>query len=154
MEANAQHHRSDAFSSIPVALAVAGARLIPSWTFLDHIGAVVVCAFIVYGAWKILWPGFRELTDIAAPEGIRRKITAIAEATDGVREVHNVRTRYVAARLQIDLHALVDPAMTVARGHEIASEVKRRLLEKGPDILDVVVHVEPFDPAHSKKSAG
>ncbi|MFH1998929.1 MAG: cation diffusion facilitator family transporter, partial [Planctomycetota bacterium] len=40
--ANAWHHRSDAFSSIPVLVAVAGAAIDPSWAFLDHIGALIV----------------------------------------------------------------------------------------------------------------
>ncbi|NQU41536.1 MAG: cation transporter [Lentisphaerae bacterium] len=151
LEANARHHRSDALSSIPVALAVAGARLIPSWTFLDHAGALVVCVFIVYSAWKIMGPGLAELTDSAAPESIRRKITAIAESIPDVHEVHNVRTRYVAARLQIDLHVLVAPTMSVARSHDIAVNVQNLLIEQGPNVLDVIVHIEPYDPAHSKR---
>ena len=35
MAANAWHHRTDALSSIPVLVAVAGARLFPTWSFLD-----------------------------------------------------------------------------------------------------------------------
>lgn len=152
VQANARHHRSDALSSIPTALAVAGARLVPSWVLLDAIGALVVCVFILYSAWEIMGPGLRELTDFAAPEDVRRRIVALAENIAGVREVHNVRTRYVAARLQIDLHVLVDPAMTVARGHDIASDLERQLLEQGPDVIDVIVHIEPDDPDHSKRS--
>ncbi len=154
LEANARHHRSDALSSIPTALAVAGARMTPSWTFLDQAGALVVCVFILYSAWRIMWPVLRELSDFAAPETVRRKIVAIAEATPGVHEVHNLRTRYIAARLQIDLHVLVDPDMTVARSHVIACDVRDHLIERAPDVLDVVVHVEPFDPHHSKNRSG
>ncbi len=152
LEANAHHHRSDALSSIPTALAVAVARLGPSWLFLDAVGAVVVSLFILYSAWKIMLPGMMELTDFAAPENVRQRISKIAEGIQGVHEVHNIRTRYVAAHLQIDLHVLVDPSMTVARGHAIGSEVKHRLIEKGPNVFDVIVHLEPYDPDHSKRS--
>jgi cation diffusion facilitator family transporter len=151
LEANAHHHRSDALSSVPTALAVAATWLGPSWRFLDAVGAIVVSLFILYSAWKIMWPGMMELTDFAAPESVRRRLMEIAEAIPGVHEVHNVRTRYVAARLQIDLHVLVDPSMTVARGHDIASEVRHRLIEKGPNVFDVIVHLEPFDTDHSKR---
>lgn len=151
LEANARHHRSDALSSIPTALAVAGARLVPSWIFLDAVGAIVVSLFILYSAWKIMWPGMMELTDFAAPESVRKRIMQIAEDIPGVHEVHNIRSRYVAARLQIDLHVLVDPTMTVARGHDIASEVRHHLIEKGPNVFDVIVHLEPYDPDHSKR---
>jgi cation diffusion facilitator family transporter len=151
LEANARHHRSDALSSIPTALAVAAARLGPSWFVLDAVGAIVVALFILYSAWKIMWPGMMELTDFAAPEPIQRRIMEIAEAIPGVHEVHNIRTRYIAAHLQIDLHVLVDPEMTVARGHAISSEVRDCLIEKGPNVFDVIVHLEPFDPDHSKR---
>jgi cation diffusion facilitator family transporter len=151
LEANALHHRSDALSSIPTALAVAIARLGPSWLFLDAVGALLVSLFILYSAWKIMLPGMMELTDFAAPESVRQRIAEIAEGIQGVHEAHNIRTRYVAAHLQIDLHVLVDPAMTVARGHDIASEVKYHLIEEGPNVFDVIVHLEPYDPDHSKR---
>ncbi len=150
LEANAHHHRSDALSSIPTALAVAATRLGPSWRFADAVGAIIVSLFILYSAWKIMWPGIMELTDFAAPERVRRRILEIAEAIPGVHEVHNIRTRYVAARLQIDLHVLVAPEMTVADGHDISSKVHDRLIEKGPNVLDVIVHLEPYDREHSK----
>ena len=152
LEANALHHRSDALSSIPTALAVAGARFVPALTFLDSVGALLVCLFILHSAWRIMWPGLLELTDVAAPESICRKIITLAEAIPGVHEVHNVRTRYVAAHLQIDLHVLVDPAMTVVRSHDIANRVRDHLFEKAPNVIDVIVHIEPYDPDHSKRT--
>jgi divalent metal cation (Fe/Co/Zn/Cd) transporter len=38
----------------------------------------------------------------------------------------------------------VDPEMPVREGHRIAEEVTRRLVKDGPDVLDVVVHTEPY----------
>ena len=48
--ANAWHHRSDALSSVPVAVAVLGTRLWPAWGMLDHVAAVIVCVLIVHAA--------------------------------------------------------------------------------------------------------
>jgi divalent metal cation (Fe/Co/Zn/Cd) transporter len=39
---------------------------------------------------------------------------------------------------------LVDGQMSVRKSHDIAELVKTRLLQEGPDVLDVVVHVEPL----------
>jgi len=142
--ANAWHHRSDALSSVPVAVAVLGTRLWPSWDSLDHVAAVIVCVLIVHAAWKIAWPALRELSDIGAAAEGRRAILELALQTEGVRSVHALRTRYLGPGLQIDLHVLVDPALTVREGHDIAGAVKRRLLAEGPEVLDVLVHVEPF----------
>jgi len=59
--ANAWHHRSDALSSIPVVVTVAGAAIVPSWAFLDHLGAMAVSLFIFQAAFKIIWPTFGKL---------------------------------------------------------------------------------------------
>lgn len=143
--ANAWHHRSDAFSSIPAALAVAGARLNPSWYFLDHVGAAVVSVFILGAAVRITWPALRQLADSGAAERELALVEEIARQTPGVQAVHAIRTRQLGSSLEVDLHVLVDGGKSVREGHEVSEEVKRRLLAHGPDIVDVVVHVEPHD---------
>jgi cation diffusion facilitator family transporter len=143
--ANAWHHRSDALSSLPVALAVLGTRIVPDWGFLDHIATVIVAVLILYAAWEITVPAFRQLVDAGAAKKEREEILSIARQVDGVRSVHALRTRYIGPGLQADLHVLVDPAITVRDGHDIATAVTNRLRERGPDIIDVLVHIEPFD---------
>ena len=51
LEANAWHHRSDAISSIPVAIAVVVAHVWPSLAWVDAVGAVLVALFILHVAW-------------------------------------------------------------------------------------------------------
>ncbi|MFH1738764.1 MAG: cation diffusion facilitator family transporter [bacterium] len=143
--ANAWHHRSDALSSFPAALAVAGAAISPSWSFLDHVGAVVVSLFILQAAWRIAWPALEQLADKGAPGEHRELIRSLALATGGVRVVHAIRTRHIGSGLQVDLHILVDGQMTVREGHDISETVKQNLIEQGPDVVDVVVHLEPCD---------
>jgi cation diffusion facilitator family transporter len=143
--ANAWHHRSDAFSSIPAFVAVGGAMLMPGWIWLDHVGAIVVSLFILHAAFNILRPAYNELIDTGASTLVNRKLTALAESVDGVREIHGLRTRFVGGGLHVDLHVLVDPHLTVHEGHRIAAKVKYELLREGPDVADVLVHLEPFD---------
>jgi cation diffusion facilitator family transporter len=142
--ANAWHHRSDAFSSVPVLIAVAGARLVPAWAFLDHLGAVVVSVFIFRAGFLIALPAFAELIDAGATRKELGRIRAIALETEGVAQVHGIRTRRVGAALHVDLHILVDGSMSVQRGHQISEAVKERLLENDADLADVVVHLEPY----------
>jgi cation diffusion facilitator family transporter len=143
--ANAWHHRSDALSSVPVAVGVLGARIWPAWGFLDLVATVIVSVLILYAAWEISAPAFRHLVDAGASRKERDRILDIALGTDGVSSIHALRTRYVGPGLQVDLHVLVDGNLSVRGGHDIASAVKRRLIEGGPDIVDVLVHIEPHD---------
>lgn len=143
LTANAWHHRTDALSSVPVVFAVGAAVIVPSWTFLDHVGAILVSLLIFHAALKIIWPGIQELIDSGAPAETSEKIMAIALQNPCVREVHKIRTRYISNSVHVDLHILVDGRLTVSEGHDIAGDVKGRILLEGPDVVDVVVHVEP-----------
>ena len=143
--ANAWHHRTDALSSIPVAAAVGAAWYDPSLAFLDGVGTVVVAGFILFAAWRIVLPGLGELVDRGAGERQVEEIERIAAAIEGVSEVHAVRSRFSGVGLHVDLHVLVDGALTVSASHDIASAVKRALIEQGPGVLDAVVHIEPAE---------
>ena len=141
--ANAWHHRSDAISSLPVLIAVGGAMLFPTWSFLDNVGAAVVSIFILHAAMKIIWPGISELIDAGAPGEVRKKILKIAGKCDGVHEIHKVRTRFISTAIQVDMHIVVDGSISVREGHCIADDVKDQIISGIPDVLDVVVHVDP-----------
>jgi cation diffusion facilitator family transporter len=143
--ANAWHHRSDALSSILALIAVVAATIHPSLAFVDHVGALIVAIIILKVSWGILKSAFSELTDRGAPHKDQEKINSIAMGVNGVQHVHAVRTRKMGAGIFVDLHILVDGDMSVRKGHRISHEVKRELMEKGPEILDAVVHIEPYD---------
>jgi cation diffusion facilitator family transporter len=141
--ANAWHHRSDAFSSLPAALAVGFSLASPKWSFLDAVGAVVVCIFILQASWRILRPAASELADRAAPPPVRERLSSIAASVPGVLEVHDLRTRFSGSFLEIDLHVRVRGDLSVREGHEIAESVRRVLFEDGPRVKGVVVHLDP-----------
>ncbi len=142
--ANAWHHRTDALSSIPVGIAVAAAAFNPKLLILDHIGAFVVSIFILCAAWKIMRPAMAEFFDAGALKSEKEEIEKIIMQAPGVKSIHKLRTRRVGSGLYLDVHVQVDCDIKVIEGHEIASLVKRKLLSEGPDILDVIIHIEPF----------
>lgn len=143
LAANAWHHRSDAISSLPVLLAVGGALLFPSWSFLDLVGAVVVSIFILHAALKIVWPGISELIDAGAPKDIQKKIHNTANEIQGVIEIHKVRTRYISNSILVDMHIVVDGSISVREGHAIADEVENQIISGIPTVLGVVIHIDP-----------
>ena len=145
LAANAWHHRTDAISSIPVLIAVGGALIFPSWSFLDLVGAVVVSIFVMYAALKITWPGISELIDAGAPRDIQKKITEIACNNPGVHEVHKVRTRYISTSILVDMHIVVEGSISVREGHAIADEVENHIIDRIQNVLGVVIHVDPPD---------
>ena len=143
LTANAWHHRLDAISSIPVFIAVGVSILWPSWDFVDLVAAIFVSFLIGYAALGIIFQCFKELIDIGAPIELCESIKTIAMQNSSVQQVHAIRTRYVGSSLQVDLHAVVDGSMTVTEGHHIAEDLEKRIVEFGPDVVDVIVHIEP-----------
>ena len=141
--ANAWHHRSDAISSIPAAVAVAVTLIDPEWAVVDRVGAIVVCLLILQASWHILRPALDQLIDAGAPAADRRLIEELALQIDGVESAHAVRTRYVGADLAVDMHVEVDGGLSVAEGHRIAVAVRRKLLDEGPSVHDALVQIEP-----------
>lgn len=153
--ANAWHHRSDAVSSIPplvtLGLEFVGSRFGYQLWFLDPIGTVCVCIMLLQAAWEVMEPTFASLLDASADRRLCSDIRKTVLGTDGVIDTHRIRTRVICANaVEVDLHVLVDKALSVERGHAIATSVMDRLLAldalEGPKIVDVLVHVEPGNP--------
>ncbi len=143
--ANAWHHRSDALSTLPVVLALGGTLLHPQLAFLDPLGGVVVCLFLLYAAYRIAWPALAKMLGAGAAEAVVREIQKTAASHPAVREVHRVRTRYLGcSRIAVDLHVLVDGTIKVSTGHAISEQVKASILARHPGVTDVVVHLEPY----------
>ncbi|MBN1997095.1 cation transporter [candidate division KSB1 bacterium] len=142
--ANAWHHRSDALSSIPAFLAVIIAAFRPQWAFVDLIGAILVSLIIIKAAWDIIAPAIAELSDRGGSPQDLDMIERIARSVDEVQSVHAIRTRKIGYGLSVDLHIQVAGEMTVKKGHDISANVKYTLLRDGPNVLDVVVHLEPI----------
>lgn len=145
MRANAWHHRTDSFSSIAVAIAISMAMIDPKWALLDPVAALAVAAFIIQAAYKIVGPSLKELADGGADGKALKEIESIVLDVAGVVSVHALRSRYIGSGLQLDLHIQVDGDLSVRRGHEIAGAAKRSLIHQGPDVVDVLVHIEPAD---------
>ncbi|MGM0600739.1 MAG: cation diffusion facilitator family transporter, partial [Candidatus Rifleibacteriota bacterium] len=136
---------TDSLSSIGVAVAIAFSIYSPEWAIMDSIAAFAVGIFIIQAAIQIISPAIKELSDRGASDEQIEIIKEIVLKVEGVKSVHALRSRYLGNGLQIDLHVQVDGKLTVDKGHEIAGHAKRHLLEDGPSVVDVLIHIEPHE---------
>jgi cation diffusion facilitator family transporter len=150
LRANAWHSRSDAISSVIVAVGVIGSMA--GLSYLDAIAAVGVALMISKIGWDLAWSSLQELVDT----GLERKqidtIRGLILATDGVRALHSLRTRRMGGNALADVHIQVEPKLSVSEGHHIAESVRRRLLEASDDVNDVTVHIDPENDERSAAS--
>lgn len=149
--ANAWHSRTDAFSSIVVLVGVAGAMTGIGW--LDTVAAVAVAVIIGHIGWRLTWSSVKELVDTALDADTSKEIERVARATEGVRNVHDLRSRRMGGDVLIDLHLMVSPVISVSEGHEIGVNATQRIREAFPDIRDVTFHIDAENDAGNEPHA-
>ena len=145
LESNAWHHRSDALSSIPVALSVICAWLFPGFHYFDNIAALIVAAMIAKVSWDIFRPSLKELLESDDDAKLHDRIKLLAESYGEIGEVHKIRSRRVGKALLVDFHLLVKPDMTVLEAHALAEKFKQALFASESDLTDAVIHIAPLD---------
>jgi cation diffusion facilitator family transporter len=138
--ANAWHARSDAASSLVVSLGVLGS--LAGFRLLDPIAAAIVGFLIARMGWEFGWNALQDLSDRALDEQASEEIRQILRDTEGVFDVHEMRTRKMGDHALVDAHILVDPMISVSEGHHIADAARARLLAD-PRVLDALIHVDP-----------
>jgi cation diffusion facilitator family transporter len=137
--ADATHTRADIFVSLGVVASFAAARASLAWA--DPLVAAVIAAVIAVQAVRILISAFHVLTDRAAiaPEPIE----TLALKVGSVKEVGDVRTRGRGDAVYVDLTVHLDGSMALSAAHDVADRIEEELKAAHPEIVDVVVHLEP-----------
>ncbi len=138
--ANAWHARSDAASSLVVALGV-GANL-AGLPLADPLAALVVGLMIARMGWKFSWQSFNDLVDRAADDDTERAIRERILGTSGVRGIHDLRTRKMGDMIWVEVDIEMDGQLTIEAGHAIAVEARKRVMADLP-VLDVMTHFDP-----------
>ena len=142
--ANAWHHRSDAISSIPVAAAYIFKLFFHNMQFLDNIAALFVAAMLLKIALKISCPCLCELVETRMEIELENRIINESKKFSNIKEIHKIRCRRMGKAIFVDLHMLVNPTTTVQNAHELATLFKYHLVKLENNVLDVLIHIEPF----------
>jgi cation diffusion facilitator family transporter len=146
IDAVATDHRKDALTSVATLIGVTGAYF--GAVFMDPLAAGLTSLFIFYIGWKTLKKAGHDLMDGQPPEDVLTQISATSLEVSGVDNVHEIRGRRSGQYLIIDLKLEMDSIMTVKQSHEIATEVKRRIFNRFPNIGDVMIHINPSNEDH------
>lgn len=141
--ANAWHARSDAASSLVVAIGILGHLL--GYKILDPIAALIVGLMIARMGWQFGSEAFNDLMDRGVDEQELQEIIRTLNTTPGVLGVHDVRTRKMGDMVMVDAHIEVDRTLTVEQGHDIAAAARVAVMHRHR-VLDLMAHVDPVDP--------
>ena len=84
-----------------------------------------------------------QLMDTMPSDKMIAEIRAAAAQVPGVLGIEKCFARKTGLSYHVDLHMEVDPEMTVRQSHDIARDVRVRVVKDLPWVADVLVHVEP-----------
>ena len=142
--ANAWHHRSDALSSIGSLVGIGGAVILGNrWTILDPVAAVIIGLMILFVAIKMAKAPIEELMEKSLDEETEKEICNVILATEGVQNMHNLKTRRNGQSKIIDCHIRVKRTISIVEAHDIATNVEKNLKHKFGNEIQTSIHIEP-----------
>ncbi|MBN1041379.1 cation transporter [Clostridium botulinum] len=141
LKADAWHHRSDSFSSIGALIGIIGARM--GFPMLDPAIALVISIIIIKVSYDILKQSINQLMDTSIGDNAIKKMNAAIHSIDGVKNIDNLKTRFHASKIYVDVEISVESDISVEEGHKIAMNV-HNIIEKNKDVKHCMVHVNPF----------
>lgn len=143
-KANAWHHRSDALSSIGSLVGIGGAVILGNrWTILDPVAAVIIGLMILFVAIKMAKAPIEELMEKSLDEETEKEICNVILATEGVQNMHNLKTRRNGQSKIIDCHIRVKRTISIVEAHDIATNVEKNLKHKFGNETQTSIHIEP-----------
>ncbi|MCW5772821.1 MAG: cation diffusion facilitator family transporter [Rhodospirillaceae bacterium] len=138
---DALHYAGDLLTNGGVIVALV-LNLAFNWAMADAAIAVAIVVYLLWNAAKIARLALDQLMDRELANGDRDRIIAIARAHPETRSVHDLRTRRAGLLTFIQFHLELDPAMPLARAHEIADTIENEIVAAFPN-AEVIIHEDP-----------
>jgi len=104
---------------------------------------------IVKAGLGFAWEAMQELIDTGLPAEEVAAIRATLLSTPGVEDLHELRTRRMAHRVFVDVHLQVDGDISVREGHAIGEAARKRVLAAHPEVVEVLIHLDPENDSMS-----
>jgi cation diffusion facilitator family transporter len=144
LRADAWNDMMDSVSAT-VALIAVGLTLLDPNRFAesDRYGGALVGLLVIGTGVRVAYDTAMQLIDTMPGDHLMAELRDAARTEPGVRGVEKCFARKTGLKYHVDLHLEVDPDMTVRQSHDIAHQVRLRIMDKLDWVADVLVHVEP-----------
>jgi len=143
LEADAEHLRTDVYTSLGVLIGLALARL-TGYYLLDPIVAILVAMMIFHTAWRLTMSAVESLMDTQLPISDVGAVKEIFEIEPRVLGYHKLRTRKSGSFRYIDAHILLDDKLSLPQAHDLTEEMEDRIRARLPN-TEVTLHTEPYE---------
>ncbi|KAF4563379.1 hypothetical protein EYR36_003822 [Pleurotus pulmonarius] len=154
LQANAIHHRSDAYSSVVALVAILGSWLIPALP-LDPIGGLIVAIVILRQGLGLLGGAWGDLTDASVSSRTRQSLfktldplisTSNSTTSDPfLLAIRQIRARRSGSLMFVDLKVDVPGGLTIHESSSLEMKISQTLMKARKEIAEVNVQFRPID---------
>ncbi|MFN3229193.1 MAG: cation diffusion facilitator family transporter [Asticcacaulis sp.] len=135
------HYMADLLANL-VAIAGLVISLLSGWHQADAIGGFLVAAWLVWGAIGVLREAADHLMDKGLPPEEIQAIVRLVLEDPQISNVHQLRTRMAGPYILMQMHADLEPALSLEAAHAIVVQAEKRILEHYPN-ADILIHPDP-----------
>ncbi len=144
LKADAWHHRSDAITSVAAFIGISIALILgKGFESADDWAALFASGFILYNCYLIIRPAFGEIMDEHTHDEIVLRVRNISKKVEEIINTEKCFVRKTGTKYHVDLHITVDGSISVREGHSISHNLKDKIKMEMPEILNILIHVEP-----------
>ncbi|MDR3512266.1 MAG: cation diffusion facilitator family transporter [Caulobacteraceae bacterium] len=135
------HYAADLASNLIAGVGIAASAVLGS-SLPDALSGLVVVAWLVWGAISVFRQASTELMDHELADESRRRIVELMTEDPQVRDIHQLRTRASGPYVHIQMHADLDPQLSLVQAHQVMVAAEKRVLEAFPS-ADIIIHPDP-----------
>lgn len=135
------HYVADLASNLAAMAGIAGASLLGLY-WLDAAAGLVVAAWLVWGAIGVFREAAAQLLDQELAPADRERIVALMTEDAAIKGVHQLRTRASGPYVHIQMHADLDPGLSLVAAHDAVVAAEKRVLTAFP-AADIIIHADP-----------
>lgn len=144
LNAQAWDHRSDTIASFGATIGILGAMF--GLGILDPIASLIISVFILRLGIRIIIQGVNQVVDKAADPMIIEEIETIINKYTDVKKIDDIKTRMFGMKIYVDLEISLDYNLTLEKSHDIAEKIRDEIENYIKDVLNCMIHVNPFYP--------
>jgi cation diffusion facilitator family transporter len=143
---DAQHHRSDVFTSVAAFLGISVALIGgKGWEWADGVAALLASGVIFFNGARMLRPAVNDLMDRAPDDRVVQQISSAAKSIHEVCAIEKLKVRKAGLAYFVDLHVQADPSLSLHDAHVVSGKVKGAIRAEVPSVDEVLIHMEPYE---------
>jgi ferrous-iron efflux pump FieF len=135
------HYQSDLLLNLAVIVAMVLDQMF-GLRGADPVMGILIALWLGWGAFQASSQAIDQLMDKEWPEDERRAFLDVAARQEGLRGIHDFRTRRSGSHDFAQFHMEVARDMTVADAHDVVEGVERALRQAFPKV-EVLIHLDP-----------